>query len=53
MTVAAVLAEAAARSGALLVTVNLLSRSDDGRSSEARQLVARAESAAETLASEG
>jgi len=53
MTVAAVLAEAAARSGALLVTVNLLSRSDDGRSSEARQLVTRAESAAETLAREG
>lgn len=52
MTVAAVLAEAAARAGALLVAVNLLSRTDDSRSSEARLLVARAETAAETLASE-
>ncbi|HWH64712.1 MAG TPA: hypothetical protein VNS99_01375, partial [Gaiellales bacterium] len=52
MTVAAVLAEAAARARALLVAVNLLSRTDDSRSSEARLLVARAETAAETLASE-
>jgi formiminotetrahydrofolate cyclodeaminase len=52
MTVAAILAEAAARSGAHLVAVNLLSRPDDARSSEARLLVDRARQAAEMLASE-
>src|SRR6185437_7119751 len=36
----------------MMVAVNLLSRTDDSRSSEARLLVARAETAAETLASE-
>ena len=46
------LVAAVTRAGAVLVAVNLLSRSDDTRSSEARLLVARAESAAETLASE-
>jgi formiminotetrahydrofolate cyclodeaminase len=52
MTVAAVLAEAAARCGAHLVDVNLLSRPDDARSSEARLLVDRARQAAAMLASE-
>jgi formiminotetrahydrofolate cyclodeaminase len=52
VTVAAILAEAAARSAAHLVDVNLLSRTDDARSSEARMLVARAAEASATLASE-
>jgi formiminotetrahydrofolate cyclodeaminase len=52
VTVAAMLAEAAARSAAHLVDVNLLSRTEDARSSEARMLVARAAEAAATLASE-
>jgi formiminotetrahydrofolate cyclodeaminase len=52
MTVAAVLAEAATRSGAHLVAVNLLSRPDDARSGEARLLVDRARQAAAMLASE-
>ena len=52
VTVAAMLAEAAARAGARLVEVNLLSRDDDDRVSEARLLVARAAEAAATLASE-
>jgi formiminotetrahydrofolate cyclodeaminase len=52
VTVAAMLAEAAAASGAHLVAVNLLSRPDDARTSEARLLVARAHAAAEMLASE-
>ena len=52
MAVAAMLAEAATRAGAHLVSVNLLSREDDERSSEARLLVGRAQAAAVTLASE-
>ncbi len=51
-TVAAILAGAAARSGAHLVAVNLLSRPDDARSLEARLLVERAQQAAATLANE-
>ena len=51
-TVAAILATAAARTGAHLVAVNLLSRPDDARSSEARLLVERSHQAAEMLASE-
>jgi hypothetical protein len=50
--VAAMLAEAATAAGAHLVSVNLLSRPDDARTSEARMLVARAHTASETLASE-
>jgi formiminotetrahydrofolate cyclodeaminase len=52
MAVAAMLAEAATRAGAHLVAVNLLSREDDDRSSEARLLVGRAQAAALTLARE-
>ncbi|HYW29571.1 MAG TPA: cyclodeaminase/cyclohydrolase family protein [Gaiellales bacterium] len=52
VTVAAILATAASRTGAQLVAVNLLSRPDDARSSEARLLVERAQAAAEMLASE-
>jgi formiminotetrahydrofolate cyclodeaminase len=52
VTVAAMLAEAATAAGAHLVSVNLLSRPDDARTSEARMLVARAHTASETLASE-
>ncbi len=52
VTVAAILATAAARTGAHLVAVNLLSRPDDFRSSEARLLVERSHAAAEMLASE-
>jgi len=51
-TVAAILATAAARTGAHLVAVNLLSRPDDPRSVEARLLVERSHQAAEMLASE-
>jgi formiminotetrahydrofolate cyclodeaminase len=51
-TVAAILAASAARTGAHLVAVNLLSRPDDDRSSEARLLVERSHRAAEMLASE-
>jgi formiminotetrahydrofolate cyclodeaminase len=52
VTVAAILAAAAARTGAHLVAVNLLSRPDDARSLEARLLVERSHQAAEMLASE-
>ena len=52
VTVAAILATAAARTGAHLVAVNLLSRPDDARSLEARLLVERSHQAAEMLASE-
>ena len=51
-TVAAILATAAARTGAHLVAVNLLSRPDDARSLEARLLVERSHQTAEMLASE-
>ena len=52
VTVAAILATAAARTGAHLVAVNLLSRPDDARSLEARLLVERSHQSAEMLASE-
>ncbi len=51
-TVAAVMAESAARSGAHLVGINLLVRVDDGRAAEATLHVERAHQAAAMLANE-
>jgi formiminotetrahydrofolate cyclodeaminase len=52
VTVAAVMAEAAARSAAHLVSINLLIRPDDGRAAEAEQHADRARQAAAMLANE-
>jgi len=52
VSVGAGLAEAAARAGAHLVGVNLLSRTGDTRSGEAQRAVARARASVENLASE-
>jgi formiminotetrahydrofolate cyclodeaminase len=51
-TVAALMAESAARSGSHLVGINLLIRPDDGRASEAAQHAERARQAATGLANE-
>ena len=52
VTVAAVMAESAARSAAHLVSINLLIRPDDGRAAEAEQQAERARQAAAMLANE-
>ncbi len=52
VTVAAVMAESAARSAAHLVSINLLIRPDDGRAAEAEQHTERARQAAAWLANE-
>jgi formiminotetrahydrofolate cyclodeaminase len=52
VTVAAVMAESAARSAAHLVSINLLIRPDDGRAAEAEQHMERAHQAAAMLANE-
>jgi formiminotetrahydrofolate cyclodeaminase len=52
VTVAAVMAESAARSAAHLVGINLLIRPDDGRAAEAAQHADRARQAAAMLANE-
>jgi len=51
-TVAAVMAESAARAGYHLVAINLLIRPDDGRVSDAGRQADRARQAAATLANE-
>jgi formiminotetrahydrofolate cyclodeaminase len=52
VTVAAVLAESAARAGSHLVAINLLIRPDDGRAADAGRQAERARQAAATLANE-
>ncbi|MDX6522203.1 MAG: Formiminotransferase-cyclodeaminase [Gaiellales bacterium] len=52
VTVAAVLAESAARAGSHLVAINLLIRPDDGRAADAGRQTDRARQAAATLANE-
>jgi formiminotetrahydrofolate cyclodeaminase len=52
VTVAAVMAESAARAGCHLVAINLLIRPDDGRASDAGRQAERARQAAATLANE-
>jgi formiminotetrahydrofolate cyclodeaminase len=51
-TVAAVMAESAARAGCHLVSINLLIRPDDGRASDAGRQAERARQAAAALANE-